>query len=173
MSNDPLLLMGKIVAVYGIQGWVKVQSFTQPMGNLLRYQPWQLQRNGQPLPSVKVRQSRPHGNVLVAQLEGVDDRNQASSWVGVEIYLARSQLPRPTSGQHYWFDLVGCGVFSPDDQPLGSVLEVLNNGAHDILRLDSSNPDGEVRMIPYIKDRFVLSIDIDQRRIVADWYPDY
>ena len=110
-SNKENMVLGKITAVYGIKGWVKIYSFTDPMENIFEYQPWRLNVGGT-LKEVKVEASKKHGKGLIAKLDGVDDRNIAQTYCGYEILADSGLLPELKEGEYYWSQLQNLLVYT-------------------------------------------------------------
>ncbi|MGB1466292.1 MAG: ribosome maturation factor RimM, partial [Alcanivorax nanhaiticus] len=85
-QSSELEVVGRILGVHGVQGWVKVFSDTDPRENIQHYQPWHLKqggpKSGGEWKPVKVTGFRPQGKGLIAQLEGITDRNMAAALVG-------------------------------------------------------------------------------------------
>ena len=108
---EDLVVLGKIVSVFGIKGEVKVYSFTEPLDNLLDYRRWTLRRDGESK-QVEVVSGRLHGKVLTAKLKGLDDREVARTYAGYEICVPRSLLPTLDQGEYYWYQLEGLKVSS-------------------------------------------------------------
>ncbi len=161
------LIVGKINGLYGVQGWVKVYSHTDPIENIFRYQPWWLKcQDGQWHP-VKVLRHRTHlgGKALVAQLEGIHDREQARALMGCEIAIDRDQLP-PAEDGYYWADLIGCDVYDQQGAHLGRVVNMIETGAHDVMRIQGN---GQQHLIPLVEGHYVTAVDIPGKRIDVDW----
>lgn len=168
-APQDVLNAGKISGVFGIKGWVKVFSETQPRENILKYSPWLVQKGGT-VQEIKVISGQLHGGSVVAQLQGIDDRDAALALMGAEIFIRRSQLPKPKPGEYYWADLVGLNVINQQGVALGRVDHLLETGANDVLVV----VDGEQeRLIPFLQQQFVLSIDLEQGSMVVDWDPDF
>ncbi len=169
MPKSDYLNAGQISGVFGVKGWVKVFSFTQPRENILRYSPWFLQKNGQTT-EIKVSSGQRHGSAVVAELEGIDDRDAAAALMGSEILILRQQLPKPKAGEYYWADLVGLKVETVSGVDLGKVDHLLETGANDVLVV----VDGETeRLIPFLQKQTVLNIDLDVGTMTVDWDPDF
>ena len=204
--ND-LVELGRIGSAYGVRGWVKAQPHSS-QSTVLRAAPvWWLCPPTGPLnappdssPSTSipssllarciphaVKQCRPQGLTVVAELEGVPDRDAAESKRGYTIYVSREYFPQANSDEYYWVDLMGCQVFS-EGKLMGQVQEVLDNGAHAILRverfvdsadlqadpkatplpmLDAKGRPQEV-LVPFVAAH-VQHVDIKKRRIETDW----
>jgi 16S rRNA processing protein RimM len=168
LDND-YLSAGHISGVFGVKGWVKVFSFTAPRENILRYSPWYLRKNDQ-VRTFNVAGGQRQGNGVVAELEGVNDRDNAVALMGAEILILKRQLPEPKPGEYYWADLVGLQVETGSGIQLGHVDHLLETGANDVLVVI----DGETeRLIPFLQQQTVLNIDLDKRVMIVDWDPDF
>ena len=165
--------LGRVAGVYGVHGWVKVQSFTRPAENLLDYPRWWL---AGPEPyEAHLIEGRLHGGGLVVKLSDaaglpIEDRDIAAALVGTEVQVERAALPEPEPGRYYWADLIGLEVVSTSGKPLGRVAAMIDNGAQDVLVLDHG---GQERLIPFVAGPIIRSVDLPQKRIVADWEPDW
>ncbi|MBS4050136.1 MAG: ribosome maturation factor RimM [Methylomonas sp.] len=169
MLSSDFLNAGEVSGVFGVKGLVKVFSFTEPRENILRYSPWILQKNNQTR-EVKVTGGQRQGNTVVAELEGIADRDAALALMGWKILISKQQLPKPKPGEYYWADLVGLRVETQEGITLGVVDHLLETGANDVLVV----VDGESeRLIPFLQQHTVLNIDLDAGLMVVDWEPDF
>ena len=169
MNNLPadLVVVGRVSGVYGVRGWCKVFSYTDPRDGILNYSPWLIQIGGQ-WQALKLEQGRAHGKGVVAQLEGYVDRDQVASLVGADIAIRREQLPATTQGQYYWSDLVGLRVVSTTGVELGIVDHIMATGANDVMVLTGERE----RLIPFVMDDVVRAVDLEQGVIEVDWHAD-
>ena len=121
---------------------------------------------------------RAQGKGYIASLEGVNDRNAAELLRGHDIMVPKSALPALDDGEFYWDDLVGCTVRTQDDEgnalDLGTVNYLLETGANDVLvvRASETSIDNRERLIPYIEDDVVVSVDLATTIIDVNWHPD-
>jgi 16S rRNA processing protein RimM len=163
------LSVGQVSGVFGVKGWVKVYSYTDPRENILQYSPWFLRKNGL-LREVKLLAGRRQGSLVVAELQGVRDRDHAAELMGAEILISKQQLPKASDGEYYWADLIGLEVINQEGCKLGKVDSLLETGANDVLVV----VDGELkRLIPFLQQSTILKIDLDDGIIVVDWDPDF
>lgn len=171
------ITVGRLTGVFGIKGWVKVKSFTEPADNLLGYAPLLFKtRHGMKQFEVEAHQQRPQGMVL--KLEGIDDRNAAEAIAPADIVVDRSVLPTLEDGEFYWHELTGLRVIScygGAEKDLGIVDRLLATGANDVLAVkpDADSIDNNERLVPYVPDVYVRNIDLDKREILVDWDPDF
>jgi 16S rRNA processing protein RimM len=166
--NDRPVLLGRIVGVFGVEGWVKVHSYTEPRENILRYRPWRL-RQGDAERVIEKPQGRVHGKGLVAKLTGIDDRDAAAALSGSEVWIARDALPKPRRGEYYWADLEGLEVITGDGTALGRVSHLFATGANDVLVVRGERE----RLIPFLPGAVVTDVDLDAGLIRVDWDPEF
>lgn len=164
------LPVGKISGAFGVKGWVKVYSFTDPRENILNYSPLYLSRKGDWI-EVKVVDGRLQGKNVVMSLSGVTDRDQVLPLVGVEIAISKSQIKPAGKDEYYWSDLIGMKVVNLQDEQLGQVDSLLENGAHDVLVV--LDKDKTERLIPFVLDDIVDLVDLNNKIIRVDWELDY
>lgn len=169
---DPLVV-GRVTAVHGVKGWVKIHSFTEPSDNIFDYQPWWLNIAGN-WQKMKVTEQRSTAKGLMVHLAGIDDRDQARTYCQRDIYVAKAQLPVLVDGEYYWHQLEGMVVMTTQGVRLGSVDCLMATGANDVLVVkgDDESLDQEERLIPYT-DQFVLNVDLGAGRIEVDWDPAF
>lgn len=172
--SSELEVVGRILGVHGVQGWVKVYSYTDPMDNLQHYQPWHLKQGSHWKP-VKVTGFRPQGKGLIAQIDGITDRDEAASLVGQDIGVPRDLLPTSGEGEYYWRDLIGLRVRHVDGMDLGKVVRMLETGANDVLavRGDSNSLDRRERLIPWLPDDVITEVNLAEGRMTVDWDPEF
>ncbi|MCF7203350.1 ribosome maturation factor RimM [Pseudomonas oligotrophica] len=170
---EDLLVIGKIVSVHGVRGDVKVYSFTDPIENLLGYRNWTLRRGGE-FRQAQLVKGRVQGNVLVATLKGLDDREVAREYADFEICVPRDELPALGEGEYYWHQLQGLKVIDTHGQLLGVVDHLLETGANDVLvvRPCAGSLDDRERLLPYI-DQCVQQIDLVAGEMKVDWDADF
>jgi 16S rRNA processing protein RimM len=169
-ATDNMVKLGRISGVFGVKGWLKVHSDTEPRENILNYSPWYLSIGGQWQPR-KVLAGRVHGKGLVAQLDGCEDRDQAAMLVRSEIAIPRAQLPETSPGEVYWHDLQGLQVFTLEAVDLGKVTSLMETGANDVLVVKAE--DGRERLIPFIRGSVITDIDLQAGTMTVDWDPDF
>lgn len=173
-ASDELIVVGKVSTVYGIQGWVKLYSFTEPMSNLLDYAELFIKRGEQWQP-ITIAEGRLHGKSLVAALEGVTDREQARALAGCELAVSRSELPDLPEDEFYWHQLEGLRVLTEDRQLLGVVDHMMATGANDVMAVSpcEGSIDQNERLLPYVPGVYVKAVNLDDGTILVDWDPAF
>ncbi len=161
-----LVILGHVSGVYGVRGWVRIDSYTRPPDNLFKYRSWLIGGEGswtRHLPE----QGRIHGRGLVAKLRGIDDASCAAKLSDLQVAVPRSAMPEPGADEYYWCDLVGLKVMRRGGEELGVVTQIQETGANDVLVVE-----GAARtLIPFITGRFIDRVDLEQGVIIADWDP--
>ncbi|MFD2111834.1 ribosome maturation factor RimM [Thiorhodococcus fuscus] len=166
-ERDPSrVVLGKIVGVYGVKGWVRVFSETAPREGILGYSPWLVGAGSSPC---RVAEGKVHRKGLIVRLDGCEDRDQAAVLVGQEISVPRDRLPPPRSDEFYWVDLERLAVFSVSGVDLGCVDHLFPTGANDVLVVKGDRE----RLIPFVWGEVVKDVDFTTRRIEVDWDPDF
>jgi 16S rRNA processing protein RimM len=171
MTSEEFVPVGKISGAFGVQGWVKVFSFTDPRKNILSYSPLYISRKGEWI-EVKKSGGRAQGKGVVMGLENVTDRDQVLPLIGAELAIKNTQLKPTAKDEFYWSDLVGLTVVNLQDKEFGQVDHLLETGANDVLvvKVDEEN---EERLIPFVMDEVVKLVDLDNKLIRVDWEVDY
>ncbi|HKI73641.1 MAG TPA: ribosome maturation factor RimM [Pseudomonadales bacterium] len=168
------ITVGRIDAAYGVKGWVKVFSYTDPVERIFEYTPWQLVRRGK-VQRLEIADSKIQGRGLIALPAGYEDRTQAELLVGSEIRIDKNQLPALDEGEFYWHELEGLVVINAEDDNLGIVDHLLETGSNDVMvvKATESSIDDRERLIPWLEDQVVKQVDRERGRIVVDWPADY
>ena len=184
MSNDDLLVVGKITGCYGIKGWVKVHSYTAPPDTMFSFDDCYVKRRGE-TEAIAFDASRAHGKGQVAHIAGVDDRTLAEAFKGLEIWASESALPALEDGEYYWRQLQGLQVWCLDDTQgseedveqrvlLGTVDYLIETGANDVLVVKAceGSVDERERLIPYLPGNTVTRVDLEGALMEVDWFVD-
>ena len=165
--------MGRIVAPFGIRGWLKIQPFTSETKNLLSYPAWWIRDGvrGGNWQQHTVVDGRIQGRAVVARLAGCDDRDAALGFRGSEVAVPRAQLPKTQANEYYWADLIGLKVASTAGVDFGSVADIVATGANDVLVVQGG-ADGRERLIPFIAD-VIAEVDLERGAMRVNWDADY
>lgn len=167
-DSDRVIPLGRVTGAHGVQGWIKVHSFTEPRTNLLEYRQWLLDVDGG-WRAFTVESAQEAGRRLIAKLTGIDDREVAAALAGSSVGVHRSEMPEPGPGEYYWADLEGLVVRNLEGIELGTVDRLIATGANDVLVLAGS---GE-RMIPFVEGDTVRAVDLEKGEILVDWDASY
>ncbi len=174
-----LVTAGKITGCYGVKGWVKVHSYTDPVENISRFGSWQVTRRSV-TEAVEFDQWKRHGKGMVAHIAGVDDRDLAESFKGLELLVDAADLPELEEGDYYWRDLQGLQVWGrePGSEAervlLGEVDYLIETGANDVLVVvaTADSIDDRERLIPYLPGDTVGRVSLEDGTLEVDWYLD-
>lgn len=171
-DNQKLVTLGRITGVYGVRGWVKVFSETEPREGIVNYSEWLLkQQHG--WRRIDVEAGRRQGKNIVAKLAGIDDRERAAGFRGCEIAVRHDQLPAANPGEYYWADLEGLRVITMDGIELGLVDHLFETGSNDVLVVRSERGEFRERLIPWIFGEVVKAVDLQAGEMTVDWDPEF
>ena len=179
------IILGRITGVYGVKGWVKIFSYTDPMESIVDYSPWFIRAEGRknaPWTRVKLKAGKRHAKTVVAKLEHCNDRDQAAAYIGTEIAIELQQLEDLKGrDEYYWRDLIGLRVINQQDIELGVVKQLMETGANDVLVVSSEETSGDGQsgdnhkehLIPWVMDSAIIAVDLEQGVIEVDWDADF
>ena len=169
-----LVSMGRIAAPYGIKGWFKLVSHTQPRENILRYRNFTGSLNGKLRPLV-MDDAKPHGKGLIGHIRGFDTPEDIRMLTGLELMVPLSELPELDGDDYYWHQLTGLKVESQSGVLFGRIDSLLETGANDVMVVKpcEGSVDKHQRLIPWLPDQVVLRVDIASGLVVVDWETDY
>ena len=183
-SLNELIELGAISEAQGLQGQVKVRPHSSdPVALLSSKTVWLSlvpRRDAGVAASVeqasltqyKVKSAKMHsGNVVVA-LEGVTDRDQAIALKGARILVARDAFPKAERDSYYWVDLIGCQAINLQNDVLGEVLDVTENGAHGVIAIGDATTKEIKYLVPFVKE-VVQTVDLPNKAITLDWQLDW
>jgi len=156
--------VGRVIGLWGVQGWLRIFSDTQPSDEIFSYQPWFLGPDSRP---IRILNWRRQGPRLMVQVEGITDPDQAAKLIEQPIEVRRDCFPTPESDSYYWSDLQGLEVVNLQDHCYGTVYRLIETGANDVL--DIRDDSGESTLIPFVSGQFVHEVDFSSRSIKVDW----
>ena len=136
------------------------------MEAILQYQPWLLGEDKKP---VKIIDGRKQGKGVAALLPGFEDREQAATLVGTQIFVRREQLPATEKDEYYWSDLEGLEVKTTKGELLGRVERLIETGANDVLVIRGNRE----HLVPFIQGQYVTRVDLEDGMIEVDWDPEF
>ena len=167
-ETEQKIVIGRFGSPFGVKGWIKVQSFTEPEENLLTYTCWY-----SPEPDswslMKLDDHARHGKGWIVHLVGYDSPEAVRFLAGSDIAVARSDLPPLAEDKFYMNDLVGFSAMNVEGVVLGKVMGFVDSGAHELLVIEGEKE----YLIPLIKDRFLKAVDKTNQRITVDWDADF
>lgn len=160
-------MLGRVAGLYGLQGWIKLISHTRNREDILNYPRWRLRRDDE-WHEFALLDGRSQSKGLIANLNGLDDREAARRWIGADIAVLKSELPALPPGDYYWSQLEGLKVVNLAGIELGRVSYLIDTGANDVLVVAGEHE----RLIPYTREA-VREIDLAAGIIRVDWDADF
>ncbi len=162
------IVLGRLTGPFGVRGWVKVVSFTEPHTQILEYPRWRCEDPGGATRELKPLEGRNHGKGLVVRLEGIDDRTAAVALGRPELWVDRAELPALSPGEHYRADLEGFEVVNLQGVRLGRVDGFLDLPANPVMVVAGDRE----RWLP-VGPGQMLKVDAAARRITVDWDAEF
>jgi 16S rRNA processing protein RimM len=167
--NPQKLTVGQIGKTYGIKGWVKIHSFTQPESNILNYAPWFVSFRDEQLSLESCKQQ---GCFLIGKIAGYDTPEEVKKLVNSSIIILKTQLPVLKNTEYYWADLIDLDVYNLEHCYLGKIDSFFETGANDVMVIINIENKKKL-MIPYVIDKIIKTIDLTQKQMIVDWQKDW
>ena len=183
-SLNDLIELGAVSEAQGLQGQVKVRPHSsEPVALLSSKAVWLSiipRRNvgvsasieQASLTQYKVKSAKMHSGNVVMALEGISDRDQALTLKGARILVARDAFPKADSDSYYWVDLIGCSAVNLQNEALGEVIDVTENGAHGVIAIGDASSKAIKQLVPFVKE-VVQNVDLANKTITLDWQSDW
>jgi 16S rRNA processing protein RimM len=157
-------VLGRITGPFGVRGWVKIASFTDPPEQILDFAQWRADLADGTRRALKPAEGRRHGQGIVARIEGIDDRDAAIALAKPELWVERRELPALEEGALYRADLIGLEVVNLEGASLGRVDHFLDLPANPVMVVVGERE----RWLPLAKDR-KLRVDLAGGKVTVDW----
>lgn len=176
MEKEIPEVMGRFGSVFGIKGYIKVYSFTEDPESLFTYSPWFFRKPGGQWQNVEITDFKPHADGHIVKIKGFDVREKVQAFTGSEIGILPSSLPKLPEGVYRWIELIGLRVVNLEGYDLGTVSSMMETGANDVLVVKAKKDDLyeiKERLIPYLQNQVIKSVDLDNKVIQVDWEADF
>ena len=162
-ESSALIQLGFVGAPFGVRGWIKLRSHTDPPERLLDHRSLRI-GHGSVWQNYRIEASGRSGGALTVKLAGVEDRNQAQALRGAEVCVPRSELPQRDDKDFYRADLIGCEVVNLDGAALGVVQHFIESPAQ-VLMVVRGAQEFWIPAVP----QHLRRVDLRERRVVVDW----
>ncbi len=178
--SDKFLIIGNTCGIYGLKGWVKIKSFTEPDTNILNYKNCYISTDKKSWQTATIDNGKVHGKGLVAKFAGFDDRTAVEAMGKFFIATKQSALPELESEEFYWHQLEGLEVYSvyanhsEEKVLLGKIDHLLETGSNDVIVIKPSvhSIDEKERLIPY-RPEVIVNVDLQSASMEVDWDPEF
>jgi 16S rRNA processing protein RimM len=162
-ESPALIELGVVGAPFGVRGWIKLRSYTEPPERLLQHRDLQLRLGGS-WRAYRIEASGRSGGQLTVKLFGVDDRDAAQALRGAAVGVARGDLPARAAKDFYRADLIGCEVVNLAGVRLGILQHFVEIPAHALMVVRGERE----HWVPAVP-RHLRRVDLQARRVVVDW----
>ena len=162
-ESSALIQLGVVGAPFGVRGWIKLRSHTDPPERLLDHRSLRIGR-GSVWQDYRVEARGRSGGALTVKLAGVEDRDQAQALRGAEVCVPRTELPPRDDKDFYRADLIGCEVVNLEGLGLGVVEHFIETPAQ-VLMVVRGAQEFWIPAVP----QHLRRVDLQERRVVVDW----
>ncbi len=162
------VVVARVGAPHGIHGDLKLHLFLEDPASIHNFKSLFIKcpqdKAFQPLRDFHIKEKGMHHTI---HFVGMTDRDKARIYTHAEIAVPRADLPTPEAGRFYWDDLIGLSVFDLNQRLLGTLTSMMETGANDVMVLRTEA--GQEKLIPYVRDHIVKSVDLTQKKMIVDW----
>ena len=169
MPEDNFIVIGKIISLHGIKGWVSLKSFATEEQNILNYK-LHIKKTEKFSP-IFIEDYSIMPKKIIIKIKDINSIESAEKIIKKNVYLDSSQLEKTENGEYYWYHLIGCDVISENKKVLGKVKDIMRNTSSDVLILEDKKNHKEI-LIPFVK-KHLLDVDIHERIIKVVWENDF
>ncbi|MFM7066141.1 MAG: ribosome maturation factor RimM [Gammaproteobacteria bacterium] len=166
-----MVVLGRLLGVFGVRGELRLQSFTSPPEAVLGYPALHAATASGGWQPFRFAGGRRQGEFWLVRIEGVTDRDAAAAWALREVAVPRATLPPPGPGEYYLDDLPGMEVVTSMGKVLGRVSHLVDTPAHPVMLVVGSNDQSDKpreTWVPVVRQH-VRGVDLDAGRVMVDW----
>lgn len=183
--SDDVIIVGKINGFFGVKGWVKVFSHTEPKDNITKYKKLLVKESSAQTNTIswkpyEITQGRVQGKTVVMHIKGYDNKDDVQKFLGCELAVNAKDLPKLGKKEFYWRDLIGLKVNNTDGDYLGIVESMLATGNNDvaIIKPERAKPEEQQKnrdsiLIPFVLDMYIKEVDLASGNITVYWEKDW
>lgn len=159
---ENLLLMGEVIRPHGLEGLLRIKSYAQTEESFLRAELVFLQKGSAEPREYAITSVRPHKNVHLLKLRGVDSLEEAEKLKGARILIEKDSLNSKRRDEYFWHELIGLEVYLSRGEYLGKIKHILPTGSNDIYVVQEGKKEV---LIPAIYD-VIQEIDLTKNRMI-------
>ena len=171
-EKSDFILIATIGKSKGLKGEFFINSLCDPKENITNYSHFKKGLSKEPIKLIYIKQ---FGDKFISKIKDINDVDDIKKLTNQELFINKSELPELINDEIYWHDLIGMQVINKHDEDLGIIEEINNFGSSDVLKVipSRSSSDKEIRLIPFIKDKYIISHSIINNLLIVDWDLDF
>ena len=162
MQDSEKILIAKIQAHQGLNGWLKIYSYSESIEKFSKYKYFFVLNNKKYI-RLDVEDSLINKSIKI-KFKNFNSREDSNDYIGKDIYISKDQLDKLKENQFYWNDLIGLNVYLDNEEKIGVVADMIETGSNDVLVIKGDN---EI-LIPYIFGESVKNVIIEENKIIID-----
>ena len=166
MSSNKKILIAKILAHQGLNGWLKVYSYSETKQKFSEYKYFFFQKDNNTLrldvEDISIEKS------IKVKFKNFNCREDSEQYIGKEIFILEDQLDTLEENQFYWNQLIGLTAYLNNGKKIGIVSDIIETGSNDVLVIKGAK---EI-LIPYIFGDSVMEVATEEKKIIIseDYY---
>ena len=164
MLDTEKILIAKIQAHQGLNGWLKIYSYSESKKKFSNYKHFFVIKNEThvrlDVEDIQVTKS------IKIKFKNFSLREDSDEYIGKNLYIDREQLVELDDNQYYWNDLIGLDVYLEEGEQIGVVKDIIETGSNDVLVIKGSK--GEEILIPYVFGESIKKVILNEKKIIID-----
>ena len=162
MQDSEKIFIAKIQAHQGLNGWLKIYSYSESIEKFSKYKYFFVLNNKKYI-RLDVEDSLINKSIKI-KFKNFNSREDSNDYIGKDIYISEDQLDKLKENQFYWNDLIGLNVYLDNEEKIGVVTDMIETGSNDVLVIKG---DDKI-LIPYIFGESVKNVIIEENKIIID-----
>ena len=174
MKKNKLICIGSIGKPRGLKGEFFLNSYCNPPENILNYSNFFIEDNK--IVNFKIAYIKKINKKFYSKINSINNIDEIKEYTNLKLFINSEDLPKLSIDEIYWHELIGMQVKDQNSNDILGIVRALNNfGANDCLVIEPSknSVDNQERLIPFIKDIFIKSIDDKKQLIEVEWQKEY
>ena len=164
MLDTEKILIAKIQAHQGLNGWLKIYSYSESKKKFSNYKHFFVKKNETyvhlDVEDIQVTKS------IKIKFKNFSLREDSDEYIGKNLYIDRDQIGVLGNNEYYWNDLIGLEVYLEEGEQIGVVKDIIETGSNDVLVIKGSK--GEEILIPYVFGESIKKVILNEKKIIID-----
>ena len=162
MSLNKKILITKIQAHQGLNGWLKVYSYSETKQKFSEYKYFFIQKDNNTIrldiEDISI------GKSIKVKFKNFNCREDSQDYIGEEIFINEDQLDVLEANQFYWKELIGLTAYLNNGKKIGIVSDIIETGSNDVLVIKGE----EEILVPYIFGESVMEVVVEEKKIIIN-----
>ncbi len=172
MPKKDYILVGEVLGVHGIKGWLAIKSYTYPAENIFKYNLYV--EEGSDFKKLNITEYRIMPKKIIFQISSVNKIENAKKYISKKFFTTKDDLPSTEMDEYFWHELIERKVYNENNLEIGIVTSIFSTKSNDVLVVHKSKQEEgkEETLIPFIKD-YILKVPKKEKTIIVKWENEF